>query len=86
MSILLTEKNTDQVAVCFSGRALLIMASSSTGENYGKKVNMDFPGGPVVRNLPANVGEVGSIHGLGTKIPHAVGQLSLCMETLEQTF
>ena len=33
-------------------------------------------GGLVVKNLPANVGNMGSIPGPGTKIPHAVGQLS----------
>ena len=37
----------------------------------------DFPGGPVVKNLPSNAGDTGSIPGQGTKIPHAVGQLSL---------
>ena len=44
----------------------------------GKKLNKtrDFPGGPVVKNLPSNAGDVGSIPGRGTKIPHAVGQLS----------
>ena len=26
---------------------------------------MDFPGGPVVKNLPANAGDTGSISGLG---------------------
>ena len=36
----------------------------------------DFAGGPVVKNLPSNAGDVGSISGLGTKIPHAAGQLS----------
>ena len=36
----------------------------------------DFPGGPVVKNQPYNAGNVGSIPGQGTKIPHAVGQLS----------
>ena len=36
----------------------------------------DFPGGPVVRNPPYNVGDTGSILGWGTKIPHAAGQLS----------
>ena len=36
----------------------------------------DFPGGPVVKNLPSNAGYVGSIPGLGTKTPHAVGRLS----------
>ena len=31
----------------------------------------DFPGGPVVKNPPSNVGDAGSIPGQGTKIPHA---------------
>ena len=35
----------------------------------------DFPGGSVVKNLPTNVGDTGSIPGLGTEIPHATGQL-----------
>ena len=30
-----------------------------------------FPGGPVVKNPPYNAGDVGSIPGQGTKIPHA---------------
>ena len=30
----------------------------------------------MVKNLPANVGNMGSIPGPATKIPHAVGQLS----------
>ena len=34
----------------------------------------DFPGGLVVNNLPCNTGDVGSIPGWGTKIPHASGQ------------
>ena len=34
----------------------------------------DFPGGPVVKNLPSNAGDMG----WGTKIPHASGQLNLC--------
>ena len=33
----------------------------------------DFPGSPVVKNLPSNAGDAGSIPGRGTKIPHAVG-------------
>ena len=36
----------------------------------------DFPGGPMVKNLPSNAGDVGLIPGQGTKIPHATGQLS----------
>ena len=35
------------------------------------------PGGPVVKNLPSNAGDEGSIPDLGTKISHAAGQLSL---------
>ena len=42
-----------------------------------KSETRDFPGGPVVKNLPSNVGDAGLIPGRGTKIPHAVGQLSL---------
>ena len=38
----------------------------------------DFPGHPVVNKPPSNAGDVGSIPGRGTKIPHAVGQLSPC--------
>ena len=37
----------------------------------------DFPGGPVVKNLPSNAGDAGLIPVWGTRIPHAVGQLSL---------
>ena len=42
----------------------------------------DFPGGPVVKNPP---GDVGSIPSWETKIPHAVVQLSLCtLESMPQ--
>ena len=34
----------------------------------------DFPGGPVVRNQPANAGEM--VPSWPMKIPHATGQLS----------
>ena len=37
----------------------------------------DFPGGPVVKNPPWDAGDVGSIPGQGTKMPHAVEQPSL---------
>ena len=35
-----------------------------------------FLGGPVVKNLPSNAEDAGSIPGPGDKIPHALGQLS----------
>ena len=49
--------------------------SYSTGNciQYPVKVT---PDGPVVKNLPTNAGDTGSIPGGGTKIPHAAGQLS----------
>ena len=36
----------------------------------------DFPDNPVVKISPCNTGGAGSIPGQGTKISHAVGQLS----------
>ena len=45
----------------------------------------DFPGGPVIENLPPNTGDTGLIPGRGTKIPHAMGQLSLSTATTEAT-
>ena len=49
-----------------------------------------FLGGPVVKNLPCNVRDTGSIRDQGTKIPHAMKQLSpgttttkRCMPQLE---
>ena len=39
----------------------------------------------MVKNLPLNVGDMGLILGLGTKIPHATGQRSLCAAITEPT-
>ena len=36
-------------------------------------LHRDFPHGPVVKNLPSNAEDLGSIPGVGTKIPHAWG-------------
>ena len=43
----------------------------------------DFPGCPVVKNLPSNTGDLFLIPGWGTKIPHDSGQLSLLATTTE---
>ena len=43
----------------------------------------DFPGSPVVKNLPANAGDTGLVPGPGTKILHAEEQLSPCAATTE---
>ena len=33
----------------------------------------NFPGGPVVKNMPPNTRDIGSSPGQGTKIRHALG-------------
>ena len=43
----------------------------------------DFPGGSEVKNPPSNAGDASSIPGQGTKIPHAMGQLSPRAATTE---
>ena len=48
-----------------------------------KAVHGDFPGSPVVKNSPSNAGDVVLIPGRRTKIPHAVGPLSLCATSRE---
>ena len=45
-------------------------------------VKRGFPGGAVVKNPPANAGDMGSKPRSG-KIPHATEQLSLCTTTTE---
>ena len=42
----------------------------------------DFPGGTVVKDLPANAGDMGSSPSPG-KIPRATEQLSPCATTTE---
>ena len=48
-----------------------------------KTITPDFPGGLVVKHPPSNAGDAGQIPGRGTKIPHAVGQLSPHAATTE---
>ena len=43
--------------------------------SHNKKAWRDFPSGPVVKNLPPNAREVGSIRAW-EKIPHATEQLN----------
>ena len=51
--------------------------SMKTLSRHQKTFCWDFPGTPVVKNSSSNAGDMGSIPGQGTKIPHATGQLSL---------
>ena len=43
----------------------------------------DFPGGPVVKDLPPSAGDAGSIPVQGSKVPHATGQLRPSATTTE---
>ena len=52
-------RHTDSLVVV---HRLLIAVASLVAEH---------PGGPVVKNLPCNAGDMGSIPGQGTKIPPA---------------
>jgi len=41
----------------------------------------DIPGGPVVRTLPSNAGDMGSIPGQATKIPHAAADAAKSLQS-----
>ena len=47
-----------------------------------QKPVQDFPHGPVLKNTPANAEDMGSDPWFG-KIPHAAGQIDLCVATTE---
>ena len=49
---------------------------SNSFPEFQEKEEGDFPGGPVVKNPPADAGDTGSIPDPGTKIPHVTGQLT----------
>ena len=76
------EKAFDKIQHQFMIKTLTKMGTEGTHLN-NKSHLWDFSGGPVVKNLPSNAGDAGSIPGRGTKIPHAAGQLSLCATTTE---
>ena len=42
----------------------------------------NFPGGPVIKNPPCNAGDVGSVPGQGTEIPHDGGLVAKLCPTL----
>ena len=71
--------NTSQFIIC----EFFTKGQDLDGQN--KKFILHFPGGAVVKNLPANTGDMGSIPGPETEIPHAVRQLSPCATITEPT-
>ena len=74
-------------STCFPGfrYQMYTKVSNSYLSNFHllNSILSDFPGDPVVKNLPYNAGDLGSILGRETKIPHAVGQLSPHATTTE---
>ena len=68
-----------QLSKTFINKNILLIISA-----IKKKTLRDSPGGSVVENLPYNEGNMGSIPGWGTKIPHAWKQLlSPCPKTTD---
>ena len=59
--------------LCIAGESVKVVQPLwKTIRQFGKKSNVGTSfGGPVIKNLPCNAGDVGSIPGRGTKIPHA---------------
>ena len=51
-------------------------AISNTKSWIKNVILRDFPGGPVVKNLPSKAGVSDWIPGQGNKIPHTMGQVS----------
>ena len=77
--IFLTQGSNSRLLCCRYSPALQADSLPTEPPEKPKKLRgEDFPGGPVVRNLPQNAWDAGSIPGRGTEIPHATGQLSLC--------
>ena len=61
--------------------------SGTQNKSVFKKLDSrNFPGGPVVKNLPCNAGYTGSIPSQGTKTPHARKQLSSQATTTEPIY
>ena len=67
------------------GLYCIIFRRKGKKAHYSERKGRDFLGGPVVKKLPSNAGDGGSIPGGGTKNPYATGQLSLCASTREPT-
>ena len=61
------EENTRGIAQRIRGKQLLFTAFINFKWHNAslRDSNKDFPGGPVVKNLPANAGMIGLIPGLG---------------------
>ena len=70
-----------EVLVFFSLQESLIygIKNKQKTNSRGYRGTGDFSGGLVVKNPPSNAGDMGSIPGWRTKIPHAERQLRPCV-------
>ena len=52
-----------------------IMTTTESGRSVSSRARVlgDFPSSPLVKTLPSNAGSMGSMPGLGAKIPHTAG-------------
>ena len=59
------------------------MSLPESAEEEKEGQTWDFPSGPLIKNLPCNAGDAGSIPGLGSKTPHCcclVAKLRLTLQ------
>ena len=61
------------------------MTQRLNNNKHKNNIPGDFPGGPVVKNLLSNAGDMGLIPGWGIKILQTMEQLSLSTATSEPT-
>ena len=59
-----------------------IMRTAERGGSVSSRARVvgDFPSSPLVKTLPCNAGSMGSVPGLGAKLPHAAGCSQKCLK------
>ena len=68
----------------FSYTEARTQSAKGTKEEIHLNIGYDFPGVSGLKNPPSNAGDAGSISDLGTKIPHATGQINQFTTTRER--
>ena len=63
---------TTWVHIVAKGLDVTYRLNNNNNRYYAMKYYRDFLEGPVVKNLPCNAGDTGSIPSGGTKIPHVL--------------
>ena len=77
-------------SICYEFVKICHLPSPILGSVWDREVmtvcalkKWNVPGDPLVKTLPSNAGDTGSMPGWGTKIPHAMWPLSPCSATRE---